>query len=245
MKITLLTVFSLILFLQDTGFTFDHNYTQLDNLLQTRVINGLVDYKSIKENPTVLTEFLKSVREITELEFNSWNKDQQLSMLINLYNAATINLIIDNYPVKSIKRIGGIFKGPWKQKLVGLFDENITLNHLEHEIIRKKFSEPRIHFALVCAAMGCPILRSQAYVPANLDIQLSDQAKVFIKDTPLKNRYEATNKTLYLSPIFKWYKVDFEREAGSLVNYLQLYYPEIDNEVKIRYTDYDWSLNSQ
>jgi len=240
----LLILLSVVCF-HNAVFAFDHNYAQLDNLLQTKVVSGMVDYKSIKTDPAVLTGFLNEVNSVSKNEFNSWNEDQQLSMLINLYNAATIKLIVDHYPVKSIKKIGGVFKGPWKQDVVGLFGEQITLNHLEHEIIRKQFREPRIHFALVCAAKGCPPLRSQAYIPERLDQQLGEQAKVFVMQTPRANRYDVENKTLFLSLIFKWYKVDFEKEAGGLVNYIQLYYPAIGMDVKIRYTDYDWSLNSQ
>jgi hypothetical protein len=245
LKITFSVVVVSIIVLCNAVYSFDHSYIQLDELLKTKVVDGMVDYKSIKADPSVLTIFLNEVNSISKNEFDSWSEDQQLSMLINLYNAATIKLIIDYYPVKSIKKIGGIFKGPWKQRLVGLFGESITLNHLEHDIIRKRFTEPRIHFALVCAAKGCPVLRSQAYLPKKLDMQLAEQAKVFIAESPQKNRFEPDINTLFLSPIFKWYKVDFEKEAGGLINYLQLYLPKISIDVKIRYTDYDWSLNSQ
>ena len=123
------------------------------------------------------------------------------------------------------------------------------MNTVEHKILRVDYTEPRIHFALVCAAIGCPPLRSEAYVGIRLDEQLEDQERQFLA-TPDKNRIAATERTVYLSPIFKWYGGDFRKESGSVLAALKPYWPEnfgvLDyDDFKIRYTDYDWSLNEQ
>ena len=188
------------------------------------------------------------VASVAEPDFKRWTEPQQLAFLINAYNAYTLQLIIDHHPVKSIKDIGGLLKGPWDQPVVRLFGRTLTLNHLEHEIIRKDYPDPRIHFALVCAARGCPPLRDEVYVADRLEEQLDDQARQFLA-TPAKNRVDAGTRTVYLSPIFKWYGADFEKKHGSVLAALQPYWPKASASAlaqggfKIRYTDYDWSLN--
>ena len=227
------------------AFSFDHDYKLLNDLLSTHVQNGLVDYKSIKADPKNLDMFVVQAGAVDHSEFDTWTQPQQLAFLINLYNAVTIQLIISEYPVTSIRKISGLLKNPWKLKTVPLFREMITLDHLEHNIIRPRYHEPRIHFALVCAARGCPILRSEAYLPDNLNNQLEDQTIQFLQSTPQKNRYDPNTKTLYLSPIFKWYAEDFQAASGSVQLFVKNYLPQVDIEAKIRYTDYDWSLNEQ
>ncbi len=185
---------------------------------------------------------------IGKQEFNAWNKDMQLAYLINLYNAQTLKLIIDNYPVDSIKDIGSLFKSPWSLKIVPLFGENVTLDTIEHDIIRVDYKEPRIHLALVCAAISCPPLRSEAYRAEKLSQQLDDQGKIFFNSTSTKQnkkskglKIDDKNKTLYLSSILKWYKEDFDSVevfVRKYVNNLPFYY-------KIDWLDYNWNLNKQ
>ncbi|MDK2857132.1 MAG: hypothetical protein PWQ89_251 [Verrucomicrobiota bacterium] len=127
-----------------------------DPLFRRHVENGRVDYRALQADRLPLTRALAAATAVTESQFNAWDKSRQLAFLINLYNAATLELIVDHYPVKSIKEIGNWFKGPWDQPAVSLFGTKITLNELEHGIIRKRYHEPRIHMALVCAAKGCP-----------------------------------------------------------------------------------------
>ena len=153
-----------------------------------------------------------------------------------------------HYPVKRIKDIGSFLTGPWDQPVVKLFGDTITLNTVEHKILRQNYAEPRIHFALVCAAKGCPPLRGEVYVATRLNEQLDDQAKQFLA-TPDKNHMDVASQTVYLSPIFKWYGVDFEKKSGSVLAALKPYWPAKPvvgyEDFKIRYTDYDWSLNEQ
>jgi hypothetical protein len=227
---------------------FDQNHESLGRILQTYVQDGLVDYASLKTRRQSLDQYLVEVASVAEPDFKRWTEPQQLAFLLNAYNAYTLQLIIDHYPVKSIKDIGSFFKGPWDQPVVRLFGRTLTLNNLEHDIIRKDYPDPRIHFALVCAARGCPPLREEVYVADHLEEQLDDQARQFLA-TPAKNRVDAGAKTAYLSPIFKWYGEDFEKKHGSVLAALQPYWPKapaapaVGDGFRIRYTDYDWSLN--
>lgn len=232
---------------------FDQSYTLYNHILKQYVHAGLVDYAGLQANPQDLTIFLESFTVVSKEVFQKFSREEQLAFLINLYNAQTLKLIIDHYPVKSIKDIGSFFKGPWDQPVVKIFGENITLNDLEHSIIRKKYNEPRIHFALVCAALSCPPLREEAYIPQRLNQQFEDQGLIFLS-TPQKNRVDLKERVLYLSPIFKWFSKDFMKISGGssldfVINFVLPYFPtEISNQIskekfKVEYTEYDWSLN--
>ena len=182
-------------------------------------------------------------------EFKTWPEKERLAFLINLYNAATLKLIVENYPVKSIRSIGWIPGSAWKKETVRLFGRKISLDDVEHGFIRKDYGEPRVHFALVCAARSCPPLRAEAYVGARLDAQLDEQGRVFLGQKE-KNRVDASAHTLFLSPIFKWFAGDFEASAaGSVEKFVAPFLPEPERRAlgaggfKTSYTDYDWSLN--
>jgi hypothetical protein len=229
---------------------FDQSHALLTRVLTQYVKDARVDYAALKAHPQDLNRYLDQIAAVSKAEFKKWNEPQQIAFLSNAYNAYTLRLIIDHYPVKSIKDIGGFVKSPWDQPVVKLFGETITLNTVEHGILRKDHAEPRIHFALVCAAKGCPPLRREAYVGERLAGQLDDQAKQFLATTN-KNRVETGERVLYLSPIFKWYRADFEKKSGSVLAALKPFWPEksaaalAKGNLKIRYTDYDWSLNEQ
>lgn len=213
------------------------------NVLNTSVKEGLVDYESIKTNPDDLNNYLKQSSEITQKTFENWTEAEQLALLINIYNAQTLALVAENYPVMSIKDISAESGGPWEQPIVNLFGEKITLNALEHNIIRKNYAEPRIHFALVCAALGCPVLISDPYSAQILNDQLEQQTKVFLLDKE-KNSINSKEKVLKLSPIFDWFKEDFIAESGSVVNFINPYFGnQANSDFEIEYTNYDWSLN--
>lgn len=221
----------------------DHAHTLFDGVLKAHVRSGNVDYAALKADPAALDRYLDEVAAVSEPEFRRWTTEQQLSLLVNLYNAATLKLIIDHYPVRSIKDIGSLLRGPWDQPVVRWLGGTITLNHLEHQIIRPGYpATPETHFALVCAAKGCPPLREEAYVPERLASQLADQRRTFLADTA-KNSMDAGRQRLNLSPIFKWYGDDFARQAGSVQAYLKATWPDVEDSWEIRYTDYDWSLN--
>ena len=162
-------------------------------------------------------------------------------------------MIIDHYPISSIKDIGHFWSGPWDQPVVHLFGETTTLSTVENKMLRADYNEPRVHFAMVCASIGCPPLRSEAYVGSRLDDQLNDQARQFMANQT-KNRVDVANRTIYLSPIFKWFAGDFDKKSGSVLAFLKPYWPAHEraelkevgqDHFKISYTDYNWSLNKQ
>lgn len=236
-----LLLFSLLLFATVSGYAFDHS--ALDRILATHVNSrGMVDYASLQKNRSTLDSYLGKTGSVSEATFQAWGKADQLAFLINVYNAETLQYIIDHYPLASIKELGGLFSKPWDEKNVTLFGKARSLDYLEHEVIRERFDEPRIHFALVCAAKGCPPLRSEAFTGERLEAQLRDQTRTFLSQST-KNRFE--KGILYLSPIFKWYGEDFTKNGTSIQNYVAPYFEGAGDAKKIEYTDYDWSLNTQ
>ncbi len=235
--------------LTDTSETGLH--AEFTDILQAYSSNGFVKYDKLKNNRNKLDHYLKKLSETSLIEFDKWPEDKQIAYLLNFYNAATIQLIINNYPVKSIKRIGGFFKSPWQIEFFTMFGKEHNLDYIEHELLRKNYSEPKIHFALVCASKGCPPLRTEAYTASRLQSQLIDQAKIFLADSQ-KNYWDNDSKVLYLSPIFKWFEEDFVKQSGLVWAYISPYFPEtyrkqIQKQTRgnprIKYTDYDWSLN--
>ena len=229
---------------------FDHSHAALNQILATHVDDeGLVDYDALSAAPEQLLSYLGELAFVSKGQFDDWSEPQQLAFLINAYNAETLQLIVDHYPIKSIKQIGGLFGDPWELPAVNLFGETMSLNHLENGIIRANYpDEPRVHFALVCAALGCPPLRNEAFTAAALDTQLDEQARQFL-GTPFKNYVSEKNGSLYLSPIFDWYGSDFGSTEADLIAALKPYLPaeaaaNLADDPKIAsYTFYDWELN--
>jgi hypothetical protein len=226
-----------------SGTNFDHQYKNYGLILNDHVKNGSVDYRKLKSNSDGLDLVLVEFAGVSREEFDAWDKQKQLAYLINLYNAATLDLVVDNYPLGSIKDIGK----PWNKKIVNLHGDTISLNQLEHEIIRKNYKEPRIHFALVCAAKGCPVLISDAYVGSKLESQLDTVTKNFLSASD-KNKIDDANQVIIVSPIFDWFADDFSAKSGSVVEFIAPYYsknPEDLKSYQIKYTNYDWSLNDK
>lgn len=227
----------------------DSTHEAFDTLLRECVAEGAVNYSRLKENPAPLASYLDSLATISERELAAVTDKDRFALLINLYNAATLKLVVDHYPVHSIKDIGGI-RGPWKQPVVRFLGQLRTLDDVEHGFLRPQFHDPRLHMALVCAARGCPPLRAEAYVASHLDQQLDDQVRRFLAQTS-KNRVDAESGKLFLSPIFKWYRTDFETDGGSVETFLARFLAEserrhmVGGKLKVSYTDYDWSLNDQ
>lgn len=194
---------------------------------------GNVNYKSITSKDSDLNNYLNQFVDISP--DNSWSRNEKLAYWINAYNAFTIKLITDNYPVQSIKDINN----PWDQKFIPINGDMLSLNHIEHEILRN-MNEPRIHFAIVCASESCPKLLNEAFVAEKLDKQLTYATKEFLNDTS-KNKITANQ--LELSKIFKWFSKDF-KQNGSLIDFLnQFTEVNISEDTKIKYLDYSWELN--
>lgn len=214
-------------------------------LLGKYVKNGLVDYRGFKNEETKLDQYLKVLEGTDTKELS---RDEQFAFYINAYNAWTIKLILTSYPgVKSIKDLGSFFSSPWKKKLCRIDGEVISLDQIEHGILRPRFKDPRVHFAINCAARSCPPLRSNPYQGAILDQQLDEMASAFI-DNPSRNRLERT--ILYVSKIFDWFEEDFNEDVvGFILKYakggLKKGLESNKGDVVIKYLDYDWSLNAK
>lgn len=231
--------------------TVDH--AAFDQLLRAHVSNGIVDYDAFARAPG----FASYLAMLGAVDPAALPRDERLAFWINAYNAFTIQLINSKRETQSIRNINkslGLLKlkGPWSDPFIRINTKALTLDNIEHDIIRKEFGEPRIHFALVCAAMGCPPLRSEAYVAARLNEQLQDQGVKFIRQSPSKNRVDVAGKTLYVSLIFNYYKKDFGGSAQSVGRYLAPWYPSGSperaflekGEYTFTETPYDWTLNS-
>jgi hypothetical protein len=227
---------------------FDHTYPDYKNLLKKYLKSDgpqtLFHYEALNKSPKELERVLLKFRSLKKKEYEGFSREEKLAFLINTYNLFTIKLIIDNYPLKSIKDIGSIFSGPWSKEIVSLFEEKFTLDNIEHDMIRKDFKEPRIHFAVNCASIGCPSLNKEPFLPKSLNDQLDFAAKNFLQNKK-KNFYDSKKNTLKLSKIFKWYGDDWKKMKGSpYLSFVENFIPEIKGKKPdIDFLDYDWSLN--
>jgi len=206
--------------------------------------DGLVDYKGfIREKPK-LEKYLKLLSENAP-DRKTWSKNEQLAYWINVYNAFTVKLIVDFYPTKSIRDLGPRIKIPlikdvWHYKFFKIAGVEMSLDEVEHSILRKEFEEPRIHFAINCASVSCPPLLNEAFVVANLENQLTRVATTFIND-PTRNKI--SSQSAQLSPIFSWFKGDFTKK-GTLIEFLNRYAKvKLSPNSRITFMEYNWNLN--
>lgn len=250
---------------------FDHSHKAFDALLKKHVVvlqggkASQVRYAGFKQDQAQLKSYTEMLTRVSDAEFKAFSKTQQMAFLINAYNAFTVQLILTKYPdLKSIKDLGGTFSSPWKQKFFKLLGQDAYLDQLEHEMLRKKgvYDEPRVHYAVNCASIGCPMLREEAFTAGQLDAQLDEQAIRFISDRS-RNRYNP-QRGLELSKIFDWFKEDWQsgyRGVGqdqTPVTSREQYFGKVakllsdkpeeqkiiaDGKAEIRFLDYDWNLN--
>jgi hypothetical protein len=212
--------------------TFNHSLWS--DLLQKHVSNnGNVNYKGFKADESELKIYFQSLSD--NIPQDSWTKAEKLTYWINTYNAYTVKLILDEYPIESIKDISG----PWDKRFIKLAKESYTLNDIEHKILRK-MNEPRIHFAIVCASISCPKLQNVAFESSKLESQLTNATKEFLTDP---ERNILTENDIKISKIFKWFSSDF-KQNGSLIDFLNKYSDiTISQDADKSYKDYDWNLN--
>jgi Protein of unknown function, DUF547 len=253
---------------EESGFSYGRYAQTLKAFVNDK---GMVNYAGLKGRRSHLDAFSGEIGKLGKASYDKWSDQQIIAFLINAYNALTLVAIIDNYPIKSsffrslkfpknsIRQIAGV----WDKLTFPFIGGKITLDGIEHDLLRKKFDEPRIHMALVCAAMGCPILRSEPFESARLNEQLDDQTKRFLKD-PSKFRIDRKASKVYLSSILKWFGSDFVKKYGgtdkfggygdderAVLNFVSGYLDPQDSEYlakggySISYLDYDWSLNEQ
>ena len=223
----------------DEEIYFDHSL--YGEVLARFVKDGNVDYIGLKNNRSILDAYLKKVSELSPGVLNSMPRNEKIAFYLNVYNALTLKVIVENYPVKSIKDIPGV----WDKIKFKVATKELTLNNIEHDILRKEFREPRIHFALVCASRSCPELSDNPFSGTDLSEQLNREAHKFINDKT-RNRLDRDNKILYLSSIFKWFKEDF----GEPIEFVSRYMSKedvkiIQQGVRVKYLNYDWSLNEK
>lgn len=258
-----------VFLLSTLSWGFDQNHQALTDVLKKVMKKGLVNYQALKNDPKKLEIYLTALSQTSESDFQKWSENQQLAFWINAYNALTLKAIITHYPIKakgfksfiypknSIRQIRGV----WDKLSFSVLGKKLTLYHIEHEIIRKEFNEPRIHMALVCAALSCPELRDEAYVGDRLIKQLDDQAQTFLSK-PDKFKIDRELGVLYISTIFDWFGKDFvktyggntiynflKEEEAAVLNFIYNYLPVDDKsaftgiQFQIKHLKYDWTLN--
>jgi hypothetical protein len=243
--------------------TFDHSHKSWDVLLKKHVVlvaggkASQLDYAGMMKDREALRAYLGTLSKVSEAEFSSWPKPQRMAFLINAYNAFTVEKILTRYPnIKSIWEFGKVFGNPFKDDFFTLFGRKFSLDGIEHETLRKPgaYDDPRVHFAVNCASVGCPMLREEAYVADRLDAQLEQQAQRFLSD-PTRNR--AAGGKLEVSMIFNWFKVDwtsgyqgiqsreqyFARYATLLSDDPAQQKIVAEGKAPISHLEYDWSLN--
>lgn len=249
--------------LMSNAATFDHS--AWDGLLKNYVqpINDghstTVDYAGFLKNRSDLGRYLTQLSSLKRDDFDALDKDEQLALLINAYNAWTVEFILTKYPgLKSIKELGSFFSSPWKKEFIPFLGEQRSLDDIEHNLIRGsgRYKDARIHFAVNCASIGCPALRAEAFISSKLDAQLEEQTQLFLSDT---SRNRLTKDGLEVSSIFKWYREDFEKGwsgVDGLESFFALYSDSLklndqqvldlqEGNLDIEFLDYDWRLNSK
>lgn len=249
--ITKIDTILMILILSQVIFSQQHQI--FSDVLSKYVKNGLVDYKGLeKENN--LNKYLK---QLSATNPDKLSHNEKLAFWINAYNAFTLQVIRDNYPVKSItdlhtggKVIGYLLgKTVWDKEFITINDKKYSLNDIEHKILRK-MNEPRIHFAIVCASISCPELRNEAFEADKIDAQLQEQTTKFLNDKT-RNHFDLKNRKAYISEIFNWFGEDFGKTDENILKFIANYIPlGISNDIKnniskwdISFNDYDWNLN--
>ncbi len=256
-----------------SNMTQPFDYTEYTKLLKIYVDDaGMVDYATLQKNRALLDTLIADMGTLNPDTYAGWSKEAQFAFWINAYNAVTLKTIIDNYPIKkgglikrslypdnSIRQIDGV----WKKKTTSIIGQDITLDEIEHKVLREQFGDPRMHFAIVCASMSCPPLRAEAFESDKLDAQLADQSHVFLSDKE-KFRIDSNNEKIYLSPILDWFDEDFadhynldqaitgrSKRLGAVLDFVRTHLNDdhavhiTDSSFKIEYLDYDWSLNEQ
>jgi hypothetical protein len=241
---------------------FDHGYVTWDALVKKHVRwlpdnkQSRVDYAAFARDRAELKKVLDAMSAVRAAEFDGWTKAQRMAFLINAYNAFTIELILTRYPdLKSIKDLGSLFSSPWKIEFFSLLGAKHHLDWIEHEQLRPKYAEPRVHAAVNCASIGCPALRPEAFMAAKLEAQLEDGMMRFLGD---RTRNRVAGGKAEVSSIFKWFREDFEKGASGFSRLEDVFAryavqlsdkPEEQAALKagslpVAFLDYDWSLNA-
>jgi len=253
--------------------SFDHSYSTYNSLLNEYVENASVNYSGFIDSRAEFETFLRTIGSVNENDYESWTQEQKLAFWINAYNAFTIKAIIDHYPIKRSFSLVGIFyapsnsilqiKGVWTKLQFRALDRMVTLDEIEHQILRKEFNEPRIHIAINCASISCPDLSNEAYVAERLEQQLAQASINFVNNPSKGIQIDEQKGKVKLSKIFKWFGEDFIQNYGgtklfnnyslkenAVLNFTAEYLEAqpvkeylMNNKLKIGYLGYDWHLN--
>jgi hypothetical protein len=250
---------------------FDHSHKDWDTVLDAHVHGTLVDYAALSKDSSGLFRYLGQLNSISLAEVEGWSREQQLAFWINAYNAFTVQAILDHYPIKT-RTIKGLvvpknsiiqIPGVWKKLQWEVAGESLTLDFIDHGLLRPKFMEPRMHFAIVCASIGCPDLRSEAFTFDQLDTQLEEQTRKYLANPEKGVKFEFDKKRICVSQLFKWYNEDFlvtpntgfkveQRNEKERITFQFISHfisdPRARELLKSKGTDfdylsYDWSLN--
>ena len=245
--------------------TFDHGHAAWSALLRrhVRLLDGgrasQLRYAGMAAERAALKAWLATLSAVPRPAFDGWARGQQMAFLINAYNGFTVELVLSRYPnLKSIKDLGSFLSSPWKPKWIPLLGETLSLDNIEHDMLRApgRYSDPRIHFAVNCASIGCPMLREEAFVAERLDAQLDEQARRFMGDRS-RNRFSPASRRLELSKIFDWYGGDFNQSQHGITSLAQFCASQAEQladlpadrdavraqKLGIDFLDYDWALN--
>jgi hypothetical protein len=241
---------------------FDHRHAAWDALVHKHVTwlpgqtQSRVDYAAFARDRAELQNVLDTYSAVPRTEFDRWSRDERMAFLINAYNAFTVELILTRYPdLKSIKDLGSVFRSPWKIEFFSLLGERHHLDWIEHEQLRPRYDDPRVHAAVNCASIGCPALRNEAFTGSKLESQLEDGMMRFMAD---RTRNRVQGGRLEVSAIFKWFKEDFEKGHKGFTRVEDVFakyaaqltdkpYEQAQlraRSLPVDYLDYDWSLNA-
>jgi hypothetical protein len=270
--LSLITLLSLLALPCSAQAPFDHSHQAWTALLRKHVV--LVDggkasqvrYAGFRQDRAALKAYLEALSQVRREEFDGWSKARQMAFLLNAYNAHTVEKVLTRYPdIRSIWDFGKVIGNPFKDRFFTLLGRESSLDQVEHEILRKPgaYDEPRVHFAVNCASVGCPMLREEAYADARLAAQLEEQTRRFLSDRS-RNRYDPESNRLEISRIFDWYKMDwtsgyrgFDGEGPPVASREQFLarYADLladnpehrkaisERKADIRFLEYDWALN--
>jgi hypothetical protein len=233
---------------------FDHEHKAWEALLKKHVVlleggkASRVGYAGMAQDRAALKGYLGQVSSVSAAEFARWSRPEQMAFLINAYNAFTVEKILARYPdIRSIWDFGKFFGNPFKDEFFTLLGAKASLDGIEHGWLRKKYADARVHYAVNCASISCPMLREEAYRASRLEQQLEEQARRFLSD---RSRNRARDGRLEVSKIFDWYKEDFEPRARYFARHAALLSDDskeqqvvIDGKAPLTFLDYDWSLN--
>ena len=234
-----------LLLLPSIAAAFDH--APWDALLNKHVVvldggkASQLRYAALARERASLKAYLQGLSTVRADDFERWPRPEQMAFLINAYNAFTVEKVLTRYPdLESIRDFGKVFGNPFRDRFFSLFGEPFSLDRIEHEVLRKRYADPRIHYAVNCASVGCPMLREEAYAAPRLERQLDEQALRFLSD---RTRNRVRDGRLEVSRIFDWFREDFEPREAFLLRYAALLGVPPGARPKLAFLDYDWSLN--